>query len=181
MINEEDSYDKGERFLSKDQQTTTPPKNLKSNKRVKRLLDKHGDKIDNFSVYDHGLGNGMVMERRCTDVCFMLIFILFLAAFVGVSVIAFMKGHIWMLIYPYDGENNYCGYHHPNHPYLYMTNLNVNGEQTTAALQQTSICVQACPKAANTRLNFIPTSQVKVQAFQTIPTSSDKWGVCKPT
>ena len=121
MINEEDDYDKRERFLSKDQQRGAPPKNLKKNKRVNRLLDKHGDKIDNFSVFDHGLGNGMVMERKCTDVCFLLLFILFLAAFVFVSVIAFRQGHIQMLIYPYDGQNNYCGYHHKGHSYLVFT------------------------------------------------------------
>lgn len=138
--------------------------------------------MNDFSVFDHGLGNGMAMERKCTDVCFLLLFVLFIGAFLTVSVIGFMHGHIQMLIYPYDGENNYCGYHHKNHPYLYLTNLNVQANQATSYLEQFSVCVESCPKTSTSKLTYIPTAKVPAGASNAIvPSSSDKWGVCKPT
>ena len=54
-------------------------------------------------------GTGMVAERKCRDILFLLLFIGFLVGMVVIGVMAFQKGDYAELMYGSDSYGNVCG------------------------------------------------------------------------
>lgn len=52
---------------------------------------------------------GPIKNRSCTDIICLLLFILFIAGFVIISIFAYMNGNPRLLLYPVDTEGNRCG------------------------------------------------------------------------
>lgn len=49
------------------------------------------------------------MDRPCTDVLCMLIFVCFMTGFVVISVYGFLNGDVEQLLAPLDADGNLCG------------------------------------------------------------------------
>ncbi|XP_029636675.1 choline transporter-like protein 2 isoform X3 [Octopus sinensis] len=70
-----------------------------------------GDKEDNEKEpLKDGNYRGPVTNRSCTDIICCIIFIIFLVAFAGVSIFAYVKGDYQLILYPLDTKNNLCGF-----------------------------------------------------------------------
>ena len=74
---------------------------------------------------------GVVNSRGCTDMCCLLIFILFLAGFAFTTYYGYTqnKGNIFKVVAPYDSDKNFCGFDdRKNYEYLYITNIDIQSD-----------------------------------------------------
>ena len=55
------------------------------------------------------LNNGVIENRKCQDIIFCLIFILFIFGCIVIAALGFTKGNPDMVIYPYDEDGKQCG------------------------------------------------------------------------
>ncbi|CAF3313153.1 unnamed protein product [Rotaria socialis] len=95
-------------------------------------------------------------KRFCTDIPCCILFLVFVAAFVVLSVFAFKEGDPRQLLYPTDSFGNLCGTgEHVERPYVYffdwtkcIKSLNVPANILSGrpfVCPTTQVCVQKCP------------------------------------
>ncbi|XP_078685907.1 choline transporter-like protein 2 isoform X1 [Branchiostoma floridae x Branchiostoma belcheri] len=91
---------------------------------------------------------GPIDNRSCTDILCCLLFIVFIAGFLAVGILAWVHGDPKLLLYPTDSQGNLCGNGaYANKPFLHFFNLLdcasfasvLNGCPTP------QVCVETCP------------------------------------
>jgi len=106
--------------------------------------------------------DGIVENRRCTDVLFCIIFMAFWAGMVGIGAIAFSEGDPNLLYYGFDSQGNLCGTSNKakdnvtaantttplkgsfsSRKYLHF--LDVTEYSTMTILPPKSVCMNSCP------------------------------------
>eukprot|EP00921_Rhytidocystis_pertsovi_P000886 GHVQ01001531.1.p1 GENE.GHVQ01001531.1~~GHVQ01001531.1.p1 ORF type:complete len:731 (-),score=96.12 GHVQ01001531.1:505-2640(-) len=136
---------------------------------------KGGGKVKGGIVFEKGgendVSNGPVAERRCTDILFLLLFILAWGGFIAIAVVAFASGNPHRLVAGQDFQGRFCGLAEDGmseYPRLYFT-LNITGlgashgisdllntsyaDWSSAATLRnfgqsfSSVCVKQCPTA----------------------------------
>ena len=83
------------------------------------------------------------MNRRCTDLICLAIFIIFSAGMGFVSYHGFENGDPRLLISPLDADGKFCGYSpgYEDYPYLYYA----VEDDTIIGWFRYAICVSECP------------------------------------
>lgn len=104
--------------------------------------------------------NGIVKERKCTDVLCLLVFAAFLGAMGFCTYYGLQHGNIEKLISPLDGDKNFCGSQpgYEDYPRLYITDF---GFATPNQIFASAVCVKKCPQKGDTALDCKPTGSVK--------------------
>mmetsp|Transcript_20795 Transcript_20795/g.14908 ORF Transcript_20795/g.14908 Transcript_20795/m.14908 type:complete len:88 (+) Transcript_20795:184-447(+) len=83
------------------------------------------------------------MNRKCTDICCLIIFIVFAAGMGFVSYHGFENGDPHLLIAPLDADGKFCGFSptYEDYPYLYYAVT----ENTVVDWFAYAVCVTECP------------------------------------
>lgn len=94
-------------------------------------------------------------ERSCTDIICAIIFVLFLAFCVFLTIYGVSKGNLKNIAQPYDNDKNMCGRGaYESYPYLYFTDM----VSTSPASKR--VCVRECPSASTFKADCKPNSAV---------------------
>mmetsp|Transcript_76701 Transcript_76701/g.206715 ORF Transcript_76701/g.206715 Transcript_76701/m.206715 type:complete len:121 (+) Transcript_76701:20-382(+) len=111
---------------------------MEDNEHIKQLQKKGGDKLPmdaNFQVKE---------ERGCTDILFLIFYIIFWALMIFVGVIGFVNGDPNRLTNGYDFNGNTCGQgSQSDKSYVYYPNP--FGNSTDLPDLTWAICVKQCP------------------------------------
>jgi hypothetical protein len=102
------------------------------------------------------LENGPVQDRGCTDVICCLIFVAFLVFLVAAGGYGLIHGKPYLLLTPWDSDQNGCGYDAITleYPYLYFPAINLDAAQSAASnpseasvsdIFKYGTCVKECP------------------------------------
>jgi hypothetical protein len=116
-------------------------------------------------VRNSGVEDGVVIERKVTDAGCCICFLVFMLIMLGLGAYGYFKGNVKKLLAPLDGNNLFCGYGetegigYDNFPNLYIA---MPADQTTNDFFTYSICVKACPKSTDSKIECMPTSHVPV-------------------
>ena len=110
---------------------------------------------DDYEI-DERLENGPLQDRRCTDIICWIIFIVFAAAVVAISIYGYFNGNPYKLFSGLDGDGNFCGYSsgYENYKYLYFWKVD------TTDLWSYAVCVSECPTSNSTSIDCMTTSYV---------------------
>jgi len=142
---------------------------------------KHKAAIEDFSVREKSpIVNGMVLDRKPTDVLFCFIFLAFMLAIVGMAAYGFFNGNIQKLVALQDGDHKLCGVDNSleDYPYLYLTDL------TKDDAFELGVCVKECPgKSGNIECHptqWITGCNSKAVTDNRYP-SNNVVGICFPT
>lgn len=127
--------------------------------------------------------NGPIAQRKITDCCCCLIFLVAIVGFIAASAYGWMNGDPSRLLIGWDSDGNGCGYSEAtlDYPYLYWPS-NPAGELKDAIealdidkaldLLKNGVCVKECPSADKTSVvDCKPTTALL--ADSTFPTSID--------
>lgn len=104
------------------------------------------------------LDDGPCKERKCTDVLFFIIFMLFLGAMIGCSAYGYKNGSPGKLFAPLDSDGignyqycniilgNICGYDpdYIEYNHMYIWDI-VAASKNTKTLFNSAVCVKKCP------------------------------------
>lgn len=99
--------------------------------------------------------DGPVVERGCTDLICLIIFLAVFVALFGIAIYGFTKGKPTLLYTPSDPDGNFCGYsdNATDYPYIYFV------APSATTLYRTT-CVKTCPTANSTKLDCLVNSLV---------------------
>jgi len=119
---------------------------------------KYGDDCAGFSVRNSGIENGLVTDRKCTDMLMLILFVAFLGAMGYVTAYANKHGDLDKLMAPLDGDDNFCGISagFEDYGHLYITDLSI---ASVNGIFDTAVCVKECPQT-NTTISCKTTSNV---------------------
>ena len=129
------------------------------NKNFDRRYKKHSEAIKDFSVREKsGINDGIVYDRSCTDVFFLLLMIATFIGIFAVAVYALVAGDPHKFIAPYDAEGQMCGFKAEgdnglatdvrDYPYLYFTKLDTSDlVAELGPITRSGVCVRECPDA----------------------------------
>ena len=95
--------------------------------------------------------DGPIKIRKCTDVCFYAIFILFIIAMFGCSIYGYKYGQPQKLFAPLDSDGKHCKYNnvgnfcgfdpgYQNYQYLYIWDI-ANAVQSVDNVFDSGVCV----------------------------------------
>lgn len=132
------------------------PKSRGERKRQKYLAE-----VEAFDVKAKSqIRGGLVMERKCTDLLCLALFVACIGAMVGLSFYGYTKGNIYKLIGGLDGDNHFCGGEPGYEAYnkLYLTNLGASNDANV--LFKYGVCVKQCPTYNNFKIDCKPTTLV---------------------
>lgn len=104
------------------------------------------------------LRDGPIANRKCTDVLFCLIFLLFIIAVFTVGIIGFSHGQPALILYPYDSSGNQCGrpsQSASSYPYLYFP-----AAEIFQNFSDYRICLKSCPNINSTNVHCYSNGQV---------------------
>ncbi|RWS22924.1 hypothetical protein B4U80_08103, partial [Leptotrombidium deliense] len=92
---------------------------------------------------------GPVHKRSCTDIVFLIIFLIFIGGWALVSVFAIKYGNPEQILYPSDSYGRICGRNElKNKPYLYFFNI-LKCAKVVKSIQEgcdtPQVCVEKCP------------------------------------
>ena len=75
-------------------------------------MEKHAEAMKGFSVTNSGLSMSapLNMNRECTDVCWLVFFILSAVAMMGMVLYGIAAGNGWKFGASYDAGANLCGF-----------------------------------------------------------------------
>jgi len=127
-----------------------------------RKKNKYADDTAGFSAKEAspGLADGIpVQNRKMTDVCCLLFFILALVAWIGVTVVGFKNGNVQKLLAPIDQNSLICGHNTTNSAgqtqteaigfkYLYITDLMSTDPFSSGW------CVKECPATKTAAIDY---------------------------
>ncbi|CAH1271865.1 SLC44A4 [Branchiostoma lanceolatum] len=91
---------------------------------------------------------GPIENRSCTDIICCLLFIIFIAGFVAVGILAWVHGDPKLLLYPTDSQGNLCGNgNYATKPNLHFFNLLdcAGFASVLDGCPTPQVCVTACP------------------------------------
>ncbi|CDW78517.1 UNKNOWN [Stylonychia lemnae] len=103
------------------------------------------NQAEDFNIAQH-LDNGPAKDRKCTDVLFYILFVLFLISMMGCSIYGYKNGQPGKLFAPLDSDGNICGYD-PNYlDYKYMFIWDIDqASKEPSNLFDSAVCVKKCP------------------------------------
>ena len=138
----------------------TIPQETPKLKGIDAKREKYADDLAEFNVRStSGVENGLILERRCTDVFWLGAFGVTLATMLIMAFVSIGKGRPGLLVAPYDAAGNMCGFVKTDHktglpvngaedmkgfPLLYITKPDAAGAEKYAS----GVCVDECPKEA---------------------------------
>ena len=70
---------------------------------------KYGDDANNFSVKNSGIENGIVRNRKMTDILMLTLFFAFIVAMGFCTAYGLKNGQVEKLMAPLDGNDHFCG------------------------------------------------------------------------
>lgn len=122
-------------------------------------VDPHYQKYHDHKMPDT-LNNGPIEERSCKDIICCIIFVLFIAGMVVVTILGFSQGNPDIVIYPYDEDGRQCGKTNVTaaYPYLYFYNSVSNIQTFNASKITQGVCVKTCPSVYTGTLDCYPTA-----------------------
>lgn len=121
------------------------------------LKDKDYDGKDYLA--DPELKNGPLINRRCTDTLFLVLFIMSIGAYGWTCDYAYKNGKPRQLFTPVDGDGRLCGYNATKgFPSLYYV---VQHESMTPR----AVCVDRCPLEVDTKFSCAPTKNIASKAI----------------
>jgi solute carrier family 44 (choline transporter-like protein), member 2/4/5 len=109
-------------------------------------------------IVNDELRDGPIRTRRCTDLAFCIIFVMFLLSMVAIGTVGFIKGNPSLLLYPYDSSGNQCGKPDSvlsSYKYLYYPTAATN---TNVSLYR--VCMEDCPVSNTSTLNCYSNNEV---------------------
>ena len=113
--------------------------------RLDRLYEEDAKK---FTVKaGSGIEAGVKEERACTDVAFLIIWILFLCSMVAAAVYGFIMGDINAVAASIDADRKLCG---GQYPYLYITDWSY---ADLSYIFDSGVCVESCPREETDTIN----------------------------
>lgn len=150
-----------------------------------RKKDKYGEDVANFSVTNSGITpeDGIIRDRACTDVCFLITFFIFLGAMGFLTAYSFKNGNVEKLLAPTDGDSKICGHDvgYEDYDKLFITNF-----QTTNIVEifNSAVCVKACPTDTSTTVDCHSSSYVnncnKKEIVDNLYNSREVANICIP-
>lgn len=150
-----------------------------------RKKDKYGSDVENFSVTNSGITpeDGIIRERSCTDLCFLITFFIFMGAMGFLTAYTFKHGEVEKLLAPTDGDSKICGHDNGYEDFdkLFITNF-----QTTdiSAIFNSAVCVKKCPNESSTKIECHPSSHVadcnKKEILDNLYNSREVANICIP-
>lgn len=86
------------------------------------------------------------MNRKCTDVLCLIVFIAFVGGMFGAGIYGFLYGNPSKMFASIDGDGNFCGVDegYENYPYLYFYDL------SQSDIWSYGVCVSSCPTNTST-------------------------------
>ena len=126
----------------------------------KNRMAKYDQAVADFGrVTKEGYDSPFNNDRGCVDVGPLIFFLVFLVAFISVTVYSFKNGDLSKLTAPLDASNNFCGEgDFLDYPKLFVSNTNT---LSITKLFKSGVCVKKCPKKdelTNCKVNSIVTS-----------------------
>ncbi|XP_055896841.1 choline transporter-like protein 2 isoform X1 [Biomphalaria glabrata] len=123
---------------------------------------------------------GPIKKRSCTDVVCCILFVIFLAGMIAVSLVGYVRGDPVKLIYPTDSSGNICGVDtYKEKKYLFMFDILKCAETGLAvvslACPTTRICVKTCPSEY---WSFIQTVALETAVNKVLASEREKM-ICK--
>ncbi|OAF64815.1 hypothetical protein A3Q56_07463 [Intoshia linei] len=93
---------------------------------------------------------GPLKNRSCTDIIFLILFIVGIVGMGFVAVLAFVRGDPTKLIYPTDSNGNICGTgNYASRPYLFYFSLldcaTVGPSVLVTGCPTPTVCIEKCP------------------------------------
>ncbi|XP_046979575.1 choline transporter-like protein 4 isoform X1 [Schistocerca americana] len=113
----------------------------------KKSSEQHGKKFQHDPDF-----RGPLHHRSCTDVICLLLWVVFIAAWIAIGCVAFVNGDPTQLLHPKDSSGQRCGLDEgvKNKPYLMyfeLTNCVLNTSPLSATdCPTTKVCVSECPQ-----------------------------------
>lgn len=120
-------------------------------------------KAEDFNV-NCDLQHGPLKDRKCTDICCCMIFLLFLGTLSFMGVYGYINGEVSKLIAPVDANGRICGYSVgvEKYPSLYIANINYALAHPTSVngIFKYSTCVEKCPTTTTSTVNCVNTKNI---------------------
>ena len=99
---------------------------------------------------------GPIRTRKCTDVCCLIIFLLFIGLVAVVSVFSYIEGDMDNVAQVIDSDQKICGQgDRKNFPYIYVN------DPFSLKFYENTVCVSACPSSDNQRVSCFPNNDIK--------------------
>lgn len=128
--------------------------------------------------------DGIVMDRKCTDVFVCLVFVVFFMGMFATAAYGYAKGDPTKLLMPFDSDGNSCGGNGTTkeYKYLFWPDLadsvvgmasNVSSIEITSDMLGNTVCVKSCPA------NFTLSECYPNSAYNTCPRSYIDNSPCK--
>lgn len=110
------------------------------------MASKYQNHIDSFNFkQESGVTDGLIYDRKCTNLGCLAIFVAFLGAMVGISFYSFTKGNIHALVGPIDGNGHICGTDSGDFKsYRSLYFVDPRGD-SLPQIQRNAVCVKECP------------------------------------
>ena len=119
---------------------------MQTNESSKNYRDNLGDPNYKGEKTPVDLKEGPRIERGCTDIFMLLLFIASWVGFIYVASVGFKNGNPEQLVIPYDCLGNQCGVGALlNYSYLFYPSINLYSPIST----QPSLCFNSCPNSNN--------------------------------
>jgi hypothetical protein len=91
--------------------------------------------------------DGMVMERKRTDVAFGIIFVIFVIIWLGIDIYGLSTQDVSRTYAPLDAGHKFCGMGAGREDYKFLYFTSISGSR--AQMYKSAVCVKACPTAAS--------------------------------
>ncbi|KAL1463393.1 hypothetical protein WDU94_015148 [Cyamophila willieti] len=114
-------------------------------------------------AHDEARFNGPLKHRSCTDICCLLLFIVFLCAWGGLAYFAYRNGDPEMLILPRDSKDHVCGKDlYINKPNLFFFDLTtcLDPSAILEGCKTPHVCVASCPNTNWAAVEVLASTQV---------------------
>jgi hypothetical protein len=116
-------------------------------------------KATDFNV-NKDLAKGPMQNRKCTDMCCCLIFLVFIGAMITMTGYGAKYGQVEAILAPVDGDSRICGFSPEvkDHPYLYLANLS-SAMANPSLMFNVGSCVKECPTKKGSTIECIDTKK----------------------
>ena len=120
--------------------------------------ERYAAKAENFTLKGQTqVQEGIVKDRKMTDVFCLFLFIAFLITMVATTFWSISKGQIEKVLAPYDKWDHFCGFDgYEEYPKMYLTVVTGSASD----IFDSGICVKSCPKKGE-QIIYMESNQVR--------------------